>query len=135
MKIAKNFKISTYQRNFANKFQKLSGEVFPDARYVLLAYLDWRFVQTFIRSVVSNVFGLLKLTVGPQIHSRRRLHSSLKSWLADSYIFYNATAEEKASGLIPKPRGIGYGIGLACALFVMQGKRPLFFALSAHRIP
>ncbi|KAJ7320835.1 multidrug resistance-associated ABC transporter [Mycena albidolilacea] len=45
------------------------------------------------------------------------------TWLTESYIIYHATEAEKASGLLPKPRGIGYGIGLACVLFVMQAMR------------
>lgn len=44
------------------------------------------------------------------------------TWLTQSYIYYRLSDEQQASGLLEKPRGIGYGIGLAFALFVMQGK-------------
>ena len=37
-------------------------------------------------------------------------------WLAQAYIYHRAPA------LVHKPKGIGYGIGLAFALFSMQGE-------------
>ncbi|KAG6916304.1 hypothetical protein DXG01_007461 [Tephrocybe rancida] len=49
------------------------------------------------------------------------LNKVLLTWLTKSYIYYRLSDEEKASGILEKPRGIGYGIGLAFALFVMQG--------------
>jgi len=42
-------------------------------------------------------------------------------WLVKSYVYYRLSDEERAAGVVPKPRGIGYGIGLAIALFTMQG--------------
>jgi len=42
-------------------------------------------------------------------------------WLVKSYVYYRLSDEERAAGLVPKPQGIGYGIGLAIALFAMQG--------------
>jgi hypothetical protein len=51
------------------------------------------------------------------------LNKVILTWLAESYIYYNLSDQEKASGIIPKPKGIGYGIGLAFGLFAMQGKR------------
>ncbi|GLB40936.1 putative ABC transporter transmembrane region [Lyophyllum shimeji] len=44
----------------------------------------------------------------------------LLTWLTNSYAYYRLSDEQKASGIIKEPRGIGYGIGLAFALFVMQ---------------
>ncbi|PPR03716.1 hypothetical protein CVT24_007391 [Panaeolus cyanescens] len=45
------------------------------------------------------------------------------TWLTESYIYFRLSDQERlaaaAQGLT-KPRGIGYGIGLAIALFVMQ---------------
>ncbi|RDB25946.1 Multidrug resistance-associated protein 1 [Hypsizygus marmoreus] len=48
------------------------------------------------------------------------LNKVILTWLAESYVYYRLSDEEKASGIIKQPRGIGYGIGLAIALFVMQ---------------
>ncbi|KAJ7459489.1 multidrug resistance-associated ABC transporter [Mycena galericulata] len=62
--------------------------------------------------------GLFKLLSDTLKTTTPLLTKVILTWLADSYVYYNATAEEKA--FIPKPRGIGYGVGLAVALFVMQ---------------
>lgn len=44
------------------------------------------------------------------------------TWVTDSYIYYRATPEERvALDLNSAPQGLGYGIGLAFALFIMQG--------------
>jgi ATP-binding cassette, subfamily C (CFTR/MRP), member 1 len=51
------------------------------------------------------------------------LNKVLLTWLVNSYIYYRLSDEEKAAGNIAKPKGVGYGIGLAFGLFVMQGKR------------
>lgn len=49
----------------------------------------------------------------------------LLQWLTDSYIFHNTPEAEREAalqgGFLTKPRGIGFGIGLAFALFAMQG--------------
>lgn len=51
------------------------------------------------------------------------LNKVILTWLAESYVYYSLSDQEKASGVISKPKGIGYGIGLAFGLFAMQGKR------------
>jgi hypothetical protein len=51
------------------------------------------------------------------------------TWLTDSYIYVRTTDAQRAVLGIPKPRGIGYGIGLAVALFVMQGMFTLEFLI------
>lgn len=45
----------------------------------------------------------------------------LLTWLADSYIWVRATEQERAALGLKQPHGIGYGVGLAFALFAMQG--------------
>ena len=45
----------------------------------------------------------------------------LLTWLEESYIYHRLTPEERASAPFKQPKGIGYGIGVAFALFVMQG--------------
>ncbi|KAG5351318.1 hypothetical protein C0989_006977 [Termitomyces sp. Mn162] len=48
------------------------------------------------------------------------LNKVILTWLTNSYVYFRLSDEQKASGIIERPRGIGYGIGLAFALFVMQ---------------
>jgi hypothetical protein len=43
------------------------------------------------------------------------------TWLAKAYAYHHLTDSEKAASLSKKPQGVSYGIGLAFALFVMQG--------------
>ncbi|GJJ12857.1 hypothetical protein Clacol_007102 [Clathrus columnatus] len=69
--------------------------------------------------------GLFKL-IGDTLQTTSPLISkALLTWLSDSFAFHNVSAAERASlvasGQITQPRGIGYGIGLAVALFAMQG--------------
>lgn len=42
------------------------------------------------------------------------------AWLTESYIYNRLSDEQRALAGLGKPKGIGYGIGLAFALFVMQ---------------
>ena len=49
------------------------------------------------------------------------LNKVILTWLTDSYIYVRTTEAQRAINGIPEPRGIGYGIGLAVALFIMQG--------------
>ncbi|KDQ52618.1 hypothetical protein JAAARDRAFT_40221 [Jaapia argillacea MUCL 33604] len=44
----------------------------------------------------------------------------LLTWLADAYVYHRLTEQEAEAVGLEKPRGIGYGIGLGVALFVMQ---------------
>ncbi|KAJ7172563.1 multidrug resistance-associated ABC transporter [Mycena filopes] len=64
--------------------------------------------------------GVLKLLADTLKTTTPLLNKVILTWLTESYIVYHATDAEKASGLLPKPRGIGYGIGLGVALFAMQ---------------
>ncbi|KAF5370913.1 hypothetical protein D9615_009789 [Tricholomella constricta] len=48
------------------------------------------------------------------------LNKVILTWLTNSYVYYRLSDEQKASGIVKEPQGIGYGIGLAFALFVMQ---------------
>ena len=50
----------------------------------------------------------------------------LLNWLTASYIYLRASDEERVAVGLQKPQGIGYGIGLAFAIFSMQGM--LFFS-------
>ncbi|KAJ7630119.1 multidrug resistance-associated ABC transporter [Mycena polygramma] len=64
--------------------------------------------------------GILKLFADTLKTTTPLLTKVLLTWLTESYIVYHATDAQKASGLLPKPQGIGYGIGLGVALFAMQ---------------
>jgi hypothetical protein len=50
----------------------------------------------------------------------------LLTWLTNSYVYYKFGAAAAAEEGISKPQGIGYGIGLAFALFIMQGMFLIF---------
>lgn len=58
------------------------------------------------------------------------LNKIILTWLTESYIYFRLSDTERTAATaagFPKLRGIGYGIGLAFALFVMQGKCFLSF--------
>ncbi|KAJ6578750.1 multidrug resistance-associated ABC transporter [Mycena vulgaris] len=74
--------------------------------------------RTFLYRIWSG--GLLKLLADTLKTTTPLLSKVILTWLTESYVVYHATDAEKASGLLPKPRGIGYGVGLGCALFAMQ---------------
>ena|ERR1700722_9331701 len=46
---------------------------------------------------------------------------SFLAWLSKCYAYHHLTDAEKVASLSKKPQGVGYGIGLALALFAMQG--------------
>ncbi|KAF8882128.1 hypothetical protein BD779DRAFT_1675113 [Infundibulicybe gibba] len=48
------------------------------------------------------------------------LNKVILTWLTDSYIYSHLSDDQRTAGIVPKPKGIGYGIGLAVALFAMQ---------------
>ena len=47
------------------------------------------------------------------------LNKVILTWLTESYVYFSLSDTEREA--VSKPRGIGYGIGLAFVLFVMQG--------------
>ena len=49
----------------------------------------------------------------------------LLTWLTDSFVYFKLTDAEQAAAAaqgFSKPQGIGYGIGLGFAIFIMQGE-------------
>ncbi|KAJ7353075.1 multidrug resistance-associated ABC transporter [Mycena albidolilacea] len=74
--------------------------------------------RTFFRRIWTG--GILKLIADTLRTTTPLLTKVLLTWLTESYIVHRATDAQKASGLLPKPQGIGYGMGLAVALFAMQ---------------
>ncbi|KAG5635614.1 hypothetical protein H0H81_010632 [Sphagnurus paluster] len=80
------------------------------------------------------VAGILHLFSDTLRTTTPLLSKVLLTWLANSYVYYRLTDEQKAAGIIQEPRGIGYGIGLAFGLFIMQQAASLvrsFFCFKA----
>ncbi|KAJ7270615.1 multidrug resistance-associated ABC transporter [Mycena haematopus] len=77
--------------------------------------------QTFFVRIWTG--GFLKLFADTLKTTTPLLTKVILTWLTEAYIVYHASDAEKAPGgplANVKPRGIGYGVGLAVALFVMQ---------------
>ncbi|KIK63265.1 hypothetical protein GYMLUDRAFT_40975 [Collybiopsis luxurians FD-317 M1] len=74
--------------------------------------------QTFIMQWWSS--GLLKLFADTLNTTTPLVNKVILTWLTDSFVFYKATPAQRDEFGLTRPRGIGYGIGLAFALFVMQ---------------
>ncbi|KAL0564979.1 hypothetical protein V5O48_017054, partial [Marasmius crinis-equi] len=74
-------------------------------------------LHTFRWSFVTS--GVLRLFADTLNTTTPLVSKVLLTWLQQSYVYYRSDEEARAS--IPRPRGIGYGIGLAFAIFAMQG--------------
>ena len=108
-----------------------------------------KYDQSLFKAIIKTFFfqiwtaGLLKLLSGKSQDSNLFLSITLKAvpdtlktttplltkvlltWLSDSYVYFRLTDAERtvaATQGLSKPQGLGYGIGLAFALFIMQGK-------------
>ncbi|KAM5532133.1 hypothetical protein V8D89_014226 [Ganoderma adspersum] len=64
--------------------------------------------------------GFLKLVADTLRTTTPLVNQVLLMWLTNSYVYFRATDEERTALGLRKPRGIGYGIGLAFAIFAMQ---------------
>ncbi|PPQ81309.1 hypothetical protein CVT26_015196, partial [Gymnopilus dilepis] len=83
--------------------------------------------QTFKRRILGA--GLLLVLGDTLVTTTPLVNKVFLTWLTDRYVYARLTDEERAlaaEASITKPRGIGYGIGLAFAIFVMQGKRRIY---------
>lgn len=58
------------------------------------------------------------------------MNQQLLAWLTASYVYSRLSDEQRAASGLQQPQGIGYGIGLAFAIFAMQGE--LWPLLSSH---
>ncbi|KAF8884414.1 multidrug resistance-associated ABC transporter [Gymnopilus junonius] len=79
-------------------------------------------LQTFKRRILGG--GLLLLMGDTLNTTTPLLNKVLITWLTDRYLYSRLTDAERAlaaEGGFAKPKGIGYGVGLSIALFVMQG--------------
>ncbi|KAJ7207028.1 hypothetical protein C8J57DRAFT_1484714 [Mycena rebaudengoi] len=107
--------------------------------------------QSLFRTLHATFFyriwwaGLLKLLAGSsvaflhnrwaQVDPRHAKDDDSPVEQVDSYVVHHASDAQNASGLLPKPQGIGYGIGLAFSLLAMQrfdDSRALRLRLSAR---
>ena len=64
--------------------------------------------------------GILKLVADNLKTTTPLVSKALLTWLTEAYIWHRLSLAEQAGSGLTKPRGIGYGIGLAFALFAMQ---------------
>ncbi|KAJ7589468.1 multidrug resistance-associated ABC transporter [Mycena floridula] len=82
--------------------------------------LDSSLVKAINNLFFYRIWGsaLLKLGSDTLNTTAPLVNKVLLTWLVESYQYYHIPEEARAS--LPAPRGIGYGIGLAFALFSMQ---------------
>ncbi|KAF5310093.1 hypothetical protein D9619_010353 [Psilocybe cf. subviscida] len=66
------------------------------------------------------IAGILKLLSDTLKTTTPLLNKVILNWLSASYIYSRVSDEDRATLGLSKPKGIGYGVGLAIALFVMQ---------------
>ncbi|KAF5360291.1 hypothetical protein D9758_009169 [Tetrapyrgos nigripes] len=64
--------------------------------------------------------GALKLCADTLKTTTPLVNKVLLTWLTESYIYSRLTDEQRASGILSRPQGIGYGIGIGVAIFAMQ---------------
>ncbi|KAH9849408.1 multidrug resistance-associated ABC transporter [Lenzites betulinus] len=64
--------------------------------------------------------GVLKLLSDTLNTTTPLVNQVLLTWLTQSYVYHRASEEERAALGLQQPKGIGYGIGLAFAIFAMQ---------------
>ncbi|KAJ3720533.1 multidrug resistance-associated ABC transporter [Lentinula raphanica] len=83
---------------------------------------DSSLLQAIYRTFLTEwwISGMLKLVSDTLKTTTPLVNKVILTWLTDSFVYYKATPSERTELGITTPRGIGYGIGLAFALFVMQ---------------
>ncbi|KAI0674258.1 multidrug resistance-associated ABC transporter [Trametes maxima] len=64
--------------------------------------------------------GILKLFSDTLNTTTPLVNQVLLTWLTTSYVYHRANETEREQFGLQQPRGIGYGIGLAFAIFAMQ---------------
>ncbi|KAF7321107.1 Multidrug resistance-associated ABC transporter protein [Mycena chlorophos] len=82
---------------------------------------DSSLVRAVHRTFFTRIWigGVLKVLADTLRTTSPLVNKALLSWLVQAYYFSRATTPEEQEAL-GKPRGIGYGIGLAVLLFAMQ---------------
>ncbi|KAG7095244.1 hypothetical protein E1B28_006018 [Marasmius oreades] len=118
--LVKESEFSTaFQKAFETK-NSLPSETPPSLAGSRNSHYDSSLAKAILRTfresiVISGIFKLLSDTLNT---TTPLVNKVLLAWLEQSYIYYRANEAERA--VIPAPRGIGYGIGLAIAIFAMQ---------------
>ncbi|KAF9002584.1 multidrug resistance-associated ABC transporter [Cyathus striatus] len=66
------------------------------------------------------ISGILRLCADTLRTTTPLLNKVILNWLVESFAYVKTSADERAALGLNPPRGIGYGVGLAFALFAMQ---------------
>ena len=107
--------------NMTNPYSKPCTTRFSSESGLLVSYLSYLVSE----QLYLEVYSTLTCTTDTLTTTTPLVNQVLLTWLTDSFAYYHLSDAERtaaaASGFL-KPRGIGYGIGLAFALFVMQGE-------------
>ena len=90
--------------------------------------MDCRFLEALRR----YAFYFLPVPSRPHLHpdtlktTTPLVTKVLLEWLTETYYFHRMPELEREAavqaGMLTRPRGVGFGIGLAVALFAMQGR-------------
>ncbi|EMD36548.1 hypothetical protein CERSUDRAFT_115579 [Gelatoporia subvermispora B] len=85
-----------------------------------------KYDQSLLKALHNTFFfrwwaaGFLKLCGDTLNTTTPLVNKVILTWLTESYSYLRASDAERAAAALTKPRGVGYGIGLAFALFAMQ---------------
>ncbi|KAF8154551.1 multidrug resistance-associated ABC transporter [Crassisporium funariophilum] len=110
-------RLSNSERETRNDKKQVATDSIPKYDESLFKALH----RTFFRRIWTA--GSLLLISDTLRTTTPLLNKVLLTWLVESYVYFRLSDSDRALASVAgftKPRGIGYGIGLAFALFVMQ---------------
>ncbi|KAH9920031.1 multidrug resistance-associated ABC transporter [Epithele typhae] len=109
----------------SNTEEKLDGDTVPEKLPEVTTSGKPKKYDSNLALALHNVFwvewwtaGVFKLVADTLNTCTPLVNQLLLTWLTQSFVYYRASTEEQAA--LPKPRSIGYGIGLTFAIFSMQ---------------
>ena len=110
-------------RNAINRSSKLSSKPFlsRSGQPVSWSYCQASFNRKLPFSYLTDFFLDTLKTTTPL------LNKLLLEWLTDSFAYFRLTDAEQAAHNLLEPQSLGYGVGLAFALFIMQGENASTF--------
>ncbi|KAF9067926.1 multidrug resistance-associated ABC transporter [Rhodocollybia butyracea] len=113
-----NEKVDAVESSNGKETRKFFGRKSKDIKAQYDSSLNQAIYHTFrVEWWISGIFKLVSDTLKTLTPLVNKV---ILTWLTDSFIYYRATPAERTQIGITQPRGVGYGIGLAFALFVMQ---------------